>query len=208
VTWVVFSVVVCVVETLVFLAGVALAVLAELGVEKCVVCGHSMGGYVALEMLRNHPEALSGLVLFHSVAFGDSDEKRENRRREIEVVMAGKKDLLAASVSKSFAPQNRQRFADKIEELADQVYLTEDAGVVALLRGMEERRDNNDMLAESTVPQMFIFGRGDEYITPELAERQIALSPQARVVWLENSGHIGFIEEPRASAEAILSFCL
>ncbi len=194
------------VHSMEFLADTVYAVLEDLGIKKCVVCGHSMGGYAALELLRKHPEVLSGIILFHSVAMADSDEKRENRRREIAVVEAGKKDLLATTVGKSFAAANRQRFAGRIEELADQVFLTEDAGVLALLRGMEQRRDNNDTLSQSAVPQMFIYGLGDEYITVEAAEEMARLHPRAQVLWLEKSGHIGFVEEPKKTAEAIIEF--
>jgi pimeloyl-ACP methyl ester carboxylesterase len=194
------------IHTMEFLADTVHAVLEELNIPKCVVCGHSMGGYAALELLRKYPETLNGIILFHSVAMGDSDEKRENRHREIAVVEAGKKDLLASTVGKSFAAANRQRFAGHIEELADQVYLTDEAGVLALLRGMEQRRDNNDTLTQSTVPQLFIYGLGDEYIPVELAEEMVRLHPRARVLWLEKSGHIGFVEEPKKSAEAIINF--
>ncbi len=194
------------VHTMEFLADTVHAALVELGVEKCVVCGHSMGGYAALEVLRKYPEMVSGIILFHSVAFPDNEEKRESRRREIAVVEAGKKDLLAQTVAKSFAAANRVRFADRIEELSDQVFLTEDAGVLALLRGMGERRDNNDTLTQSTVPQMFIFGCGDEYITRESADEMVQLHPSATVLWLENSGHIGFVEESQKAAGAIIDW--
>lgn len=195
------------VHTMEFLADTVHAALVEMGIEKCVVCGHSMGGYVALEVLRKYPEMLAGIILFHSVPFADTPEKKAARDREIEVVIAGKKDLLAATSSKVFAPANRKRFANRIEELADQAFLTEDAGVLALLRGMEQRRDNNPALSESLVPQMFIFGRGDEYIPVEVAEEIARQHPRARTIWLENSGHIGFIEEPQAAAGAVTDFC-
>ncbi len=195
------------IHTMVFLADTVHAALEELNVTKCVICGHSMGGYAALEFLRKYPEMLSGIILFHSVAMADSDEKRESRRREIAVVEAGKKDLLATTVAKSFAPANRKRFVGHIEELSDQACLTEDDGVLALLRGMEQRRDNNDTLSQSAVPQMFIYGLNDEYIPLELAEEMVRLHPRAQVLWLEKSGHIGFVEEPKKAAEAILDFC-
>ncbi len=195
------------IHTMEFLADTVHAALEELSVAKYFVCGHSMGGYAALEILCKYPDTLAGIILFHSVAMADSDEKRESRRREIAVVEAGKKDLLATTVSKSFAPDNRRRFANRIEELADQACLTEDDGVLALLRGMEQRRDNNDTLSQSTVPQMFIYGLGDEYITVEAAQEMESLHPRAQVVWLEKSGHIGFVEEPKKTAEAIIEFC-
>lgn len=195
------------VHTMEFLAEAVHAVLELLDIKKCVICGHSMGGYVALEFLRKYPQATSGIILFHSVPYADTEEKKENRRREIEIVLGGKKDLLAATTTKSFSPANRKRFAQAIQELSDQAFLTDDDGVLALLRGMGQRRDNNAMLSESIVPQMFIFGRGDEYISAEVAADMITRHPKAQVLWLENSGHMGFIEEPEKSAQAIIKFC-
>ena len=78
--------------------------------------------------------------------------------------------------------------------------------VVALLGGMMLRKDQNEMLRSSKVPQLFILGRKDEYIPPEVAEAMVAAHPQAKVVWLANSGHMGFIEEPQACADALLDF--
>lgn len=96
--------------------------------------------------------------------------------------------------------------AGAIEELTEQVYLTEDEGIVALLNGMIVRPDRNEMLRRSPVRQLFLFGRKDEYIPAAVAEQLIAAHPQAQAVWLAGSGHMGFLEEPQASAEALLRF--
>ena len=71
---------------------------------------------------------------------------------------------------------------------------------------MIARKDQNEMLRESAVRQLFILGKLDNYISVEAAEVFIEKNPQAQVAWLENSGHMGFIEEPQACAEALLSF--
>ena len=88
------------------------------------------------------------------------------------------------------------------------MHVTEDEGIVALLGGMIARVDQNAMLRASRVPQLFILGRHDNYIPVEAAERFVADNPQAQVVWLDASGHMGFIEEPERCAAAILGFVL
>lgn len=195
------------VHTMDFLADVVRGALEEQGIGKCVLAGHSMGGYAALAFLRKYPEMLDGFILFHSFPGADTPEKIEHRQREIEVVLSGKKDLLANTVAMGFAAHNRAKFVDAIADLSEQVVLTEEEGVVALLRGMSERADSNDMLRKSDVPQMFVLGRHDEYITMPIAEDMVARHPQAEVLWLDDSGHMGFIEEPQKSAEAIIDFC-
>ncbi len=195
------------VHSMEFLADTVAALLAKIGVEKCTLVGHSMGGYAALAFAKKYPERLSGLVLFHSVPGADTEEKKENRRREIALIRAGKKELLArTSPEKGFAEENRKRLADEIDALGEQVMLTEDEGIVALLNGMIEREDMNEMLRRLEAPVLFIFGKGDGYIGPETAEAMIRNHPQAQVVWLEHSGHMGFVEEPDAAAKALEAF--
>lgn len=190
-----------------FLADTVADALTALGVDRFTVAGHSMGGYVALALAERHPERLDGLVLLHSTPYADTPEKAGNRRREIALVEAGKKELLARTApAAGFAEENRRRLKDAIEDLAEQVFVTEEAGIVALLNGMIGRKDQNDMLRASKVPTLFVLGRKDGYIVPETAERMVAEHPEAQVVWLERSGHMGFLEEPGAAAAALLAF--
>ncbi len=195
------------VHTMGFLADTVREALLQLGVVTCCVIGHSMGGYVALAMAEKHPEMVDHLVLFSSTPNADSPEKKEHREREIAIVESGKKELLARTLpAKGFAAENRARFADEIEDYAELVQLTEDQGITALLRGLMERRDMNEAMRALPMPQLLIFGRKDEYILPSVAEDVARNQPQAQVVWLENSGHNGFIEQPAEALEAILHF--
>ncbi|MDE5963496.1 MAG: alpha/beta hydrolase, partial [Alistipes sp.] len=191
------------VHTMEYLADTVADGIRALGVEHCTVVGHSMGGYVALALCERHPELLDGLVLLSSTPNADTPEKQENRRREIELVRSGRKELLArVAPGAGFAEENRNRMRDEIEDLTEQVFVTEDEGIVALLNGMIARKDRNELLRATTVPVLFILGRKDDYIPAEAAERMVAEHPEAQVVWLEHSGHMGFLEEPEATAEA------
>lgn len=194
-------------HTMEYLADVVAEAMTTLGVERFTVVGHSMGGYVALALAERHASRLEGVVLLSSTPNPDTEEKRENRRREIALVKSGKKEMLArVAPAAGFAESNRKRLKDYIDDLTEQVHVTEDEGIVALLNGMIERKDQNQMLQTSTVRQLFILGRKDGYIVPEVAEQLVANHPQAEVVWLDESGHMGFIEEPERTAEALLNF--
>ena len=178
-----------------------------MGIERVTMVGHSMGGYISLAFCEKYPERLDGVVLLSSSPNADTDEKKENRRREIALVRAGKKDVLAAVAPETgFAEKNRKRLRDYIEDLVEQVHMTDEDGIVALLEGMIARKDQNEMLRQSAVRQLFILGKMDNYIPVEAAEAFVAKNPQAEVAWLEESGHMGFIEEPQACAEALLNF--
>lgn len=197
------------VHTMEMVADVLHQMLKSLEIERVTMVGHSMGGYVALAFCARYPEQLDGLVLLSSTPNPDTEAKRENRRREIALVRAGKKDALARVAPEAgFAEQNRRRLRSYIDDLTECVHITEDDGIVALLGGMMERADQNEMLRKSAVPQLFILGKKDGYIPVEVAEEIVANHPQAQVAWLEESGHMGFIEEPEACAEALLKFVL
>lgn len=194
-------------HTMEFLADTVAEGLKALGIQRCTLVGHSMGGYVALAFCERHPDMLDGLVLLSSTPNPDTEEKAENRRREIALVRAGKKEMLArVAPAAGFAEENRTRMADAIEDLTEQVFVTEEEGIVALLNGMIARKDQNEMLRRTKVPVLFILGRKDNYIPVEAAEKMVADHPEARVVWLEHSGHMGFLEEPEATARALINF--
>lgn len=197
------------IHTMDYLARVVRDMLLGLGIARCTLVGHSMGGYVALAFCEHYPEMLDGLVLLSSTPNPDTEDKRAARMREIALVKAGKKEALAKVAPEAgFAAENRSRMQDCIDDLTEQVFLTEDAGIEALLRGMAERRDQNEMLRRTEVPVLLILGCRDEYLPEPAAGQLIADHPEARVVRLEHAGHMGFLEEPEKTAKAILDFII
>lgn len=193
------------VHTMEFLAECVANSMEHLGIKEYSVVGHSMGGYVALAMCEMFPERLRSVILLSSTPNADSEEKCDRRRREIELVKAGKKSTMARLVPHAgFAPDNVKRLKDYVDDLEELIMLTEDEGVIAILGGMIERKDRNEVLLTTKVPHMFIFGRHDFYIPNEVAEELAARHPQAKVTWLDHSGHMGFIEEPQLCAQAII----
>ena len=194
------------VHTMEYLADCVANAMEALGIKRYSVVGHSMGGYVALAMVKKYAANIESIVLLSSTTSADSQEKCDRRRREIELIKAGKKNTLARLVPHAgFAPENVKRLSSYIEDIGEMILLTEDDGVIAILAGMIERKSRGEMLRDSGVPHMFIFGRHDYYIPVEVADEMIAADPNAEVVWLEHSGHMGFYEEPELCAEAILS---
>ncbi len=197
------------VHTMEYLAKCVGDAMAALGIERYSMVGHSMGGYVSLAMLDDYRDHLDNIILLSSTTSADSQEKCDRRRREIELIKAGKKNTLARLVPHAgFAPENVKRLQDYIEDISELILMTEDEGVIAILGGMIERQSRGDMLRESGIPHLFIFGRHDYYIPEEVAEEMIAEDPTAEVVWLKHSGHMGFMEEPELCANAILDMIL
>ena len=197
------------VHTMEFLADVLHDVLRRQQIERCFVVGHSMGGYVAEAFAQRYIEQLQGIVLLHATPNADTEEKRADRLREMALVQQGKKELIAQLfVPNSFAPSNRDRMHEQIEQMQAQIALTDDEGIVALLGGLIARCDQNDMMRQLNLPELFIFGREDPLIPPEKALLLAEAHPQAEIAWLEHSGHMGHLEEPEQTAQIIQSFVL
>ena len=197
------------IHTMEYLAKCVADTMSALGIERYSVVGHSMGGYVALAMLDDYSDRLESVTLLSSTTTADSEEKCDRRRREIELVKAGKKSMMARLVPHAgFAPENAKRLKDSVEDMEELILITEDEGVIAILAGMIERKDRDEQLRKSEVKHQFIFGRHDYYIPNDVAEELERTHPEARTVWLDHSGHMGFIEEPERCAEAIKEFIL
>ncbi len=194
-----------------FMAEGVSGVLEKLGVGNYTVVGHSMGGYVGCALVGIEPERVDGLVLLHSVPMSYSEERRESVLREIEIIESGKKEMLANSnPTKGFRKENVRKFQDDIDEKIEQFMLTPDKALTATLRGLMQREDMSTAVKEYSAqkPVMMVFGEHDPYISGEVREVAMERVPNATVEMLENSAHMGFIEERERVIEILDAFFL
>ena len=195
------------VDTMAVMADAVKHVLDYLNIGRAVIIGHSMGGYATLAFAEIFPETTIGFCLFHSHALADSEDKKLNRDREIELVREGRKmQIIDVNIPKAFADDNLQRFTKEIDLARKIAVATHDHGIICALEGMKSRPDRKRVLIESTVPVMIIAGRKDNYIPFEICEKHFNLAPKHYVLILENSGHMGFIEEKDKALDGILKF--
>jgi pimeloyl-ACP methyl ester carboxylesterase len=194
------------VHTMEELAGSVMAVLAQESPGKVFLVGHSMGGYVTMAFADLFPEMLSGYCLFHSTCFSDTEEKKKNRSREISLVLCGKKgQIVNVNIPKGFASKQVERLNVEVERAKRIALNNPDEGIVAILNGMMERPDRTHVLQNPGLPRLLIGGMKDNYIPAAVFEKLIQLARDAKSLALEESGHMGFVEEPDIAAEAIRS---
>lgn len=197
------------VVTVDFMADVAAGVLSELGVEKVTVVGHSMGGYVAISLAQRYADRVEKLVLLHSTPNADSPERAQAREREIELIKEGKKEVLArVNPARGFAACNVKKCEEEIESLCEQIIMSEDDDIIAVLKGLIAREDKNEVFGKLTIPRLMIFGDMDNYIPKEvaqgLAEKFEPLGVQ--IAWVEQAGHMSFVEHPKIVEEILGEF--
>lgn len=179
------------------MARVAGAVLDAEQISEVVVIGHSMGGYVTMEFLHVFPGRTAGYCLFHSTCFADNEEKKLNRDREISLVMCGKKmQIIHTNIPKAFADENVERLTPWVTCAKQIAASTPDEGIIALLHGMKRRKDHSGLLRKPAPRPLLIWGRRDNYIGEDVFKKLQSIAPEASVLILDDSGHMGFIEEP------------
>ena len=173
-------------------------------IDRAVVAGMSMGGYVALAFAERHASRLAGLALISSQPWADSEEARAGRRSMIQKVRReGPHCAAEAAIPKLFARQN----ASRSDLLAYPARGAERAGVEGIawaLEAMARRPDRTEVLKRMQVPVLVLHGTEDQFIAPERAREAAALAPNGRFVQVEGAGHATPLEAPEAVAEALL----
>jgi pimeloyl-ACP methyl ester carboxylesterase len=186
------------------LAGAIQAILDAEGIEKVFLAGHSMGGYVVMAFAELFPERLLGYSLFHSTCYADTEEKKLNRDREISLVLCGKtRQIVLVNIPKAFSTDNVDLMPEEVEKARNIALENSNQGIIALLNGMKARPDRTAVLKDPGLPLLLIGGMKDNYIPAEVFEKLAAQAPHAEVLRLEESGHMGFIEEPGKVIQAM-----
>ena len=194
------------VHTMKLMASIVDEVVNHLNIEKFSLIGHSMGGYVTLEYLSKYPQKLESYCLFHSTPFADTDQKRQERNRIIELIKQGKKVQLAKKhVEKTFADENVSKFEQEIGFMKIIAVNTPNEGIIAALEGMKIRKDHFETMKKSNVPCLWIFGKKDNFISYNNFEK-IKFPKNCETASLEFSGHQGYVEEINISEETILRY--
>ena len=182
-------------------------VLKELKISKVHLLGHSMGGYVSLAFAEMYPDLLNSLIIFHSTGNSDTSEKIKNRNREIELVQQGKKEIIInTNIPFAFGSKNVEKLNSEISRIIRFAKKQSDKGIIASIEGMKSRKDRKHVLKEIDVPVLFIYGKHDNYIPFDTIAIQTELPKKTYLSVLENSGHMGFIEEEQKSINAIMEF--
>jgi len=194
-------------HTMEFMASAVRSVADLLGLKNIFMIGHSLGGYVTLAFLDLYPDLLAGYCLFHSHPNQDTSAALKNRRREIFVVRGGKKNIMyPENIAKMFALKNTETMKEAMARSRQIASRTSAEGIIAALNGMMERPSRKSLLERGVKPLLWILGRGDRYFSPETATALTRLPSNARIIVLENSGHLGFVEETALSAKIIIDF--
>jgi pimeloyl-ACP methyl ester carboxylesterase len=178
-----------------------------IGLAKCKLIGHSMGGYIILAFLESNPEMAEAFGLFHSTTYADSEERKETRRKGIDFIKKhGAFEFLKTVIPNLYSPVTKEK---NPELPGEQIEVSHEFSAEALIRyynAMIERPDRTHVLKETTLPALFVLGRYDNATPLADGLKQCYLPSISYVYILENSGHMGMREEPQASNKFLQDF--
>jgi pimeloyl-ACP methyl ester carboxylesterase len=179
----------------------------SLKIEKAVIGGLSMGGYVALDFYRLFPRKVSALVLCDTNSAADSEDKRESRYEMVEKIEEqGSKVLIEnmlPNLVSDFTKVNNKNLMTDLE----QMFAEADAqALIAALRGMAERESHDEILKSIDVPTILIFGETDSITDLEVASFMQNRIPASNLFIIENAGHYSNLEQPEQFNDVLSKF--
>jgi 3-oxoadipate enol-lactonase len=180
------------------LAGDIAGLLDQLGLERAIIAGHSMGGYVALAFAHAYPERVSGLGLISSQAGADTPEGRERRFAAVEQVEHQGVEPVAASMPEKLSSDAEVRAS--CEEL---IRKQPPEGIIGALKAMAAREDARPWLASFDFPVGLMHGDADALIPVARAREAGEALPKSNLSVIPGGGHMLMMESPQATAEAL-----
>ena len=179
----------------------------ELNIENFTLIGHSMGGYFGLELLKICPEKINHFILFHSTAKADSEQKKNDRPRAIKMVKDKQNVYLKTAIPFLFPEQFQVSCSGYIQKMIAEAKNLHSSGIIAALKGMQQRKDCNDLLKSLSCRKTYIAGTYDPLLNVA-ALRQEALNNGANFIEIENAGHMSHFECPSETINTFLKLLL
>ena len=179
------------------IAGMAAAILRD-APPRFALGGLSMGGYVALEILRQAPERVVKLALLDTAARPDTPEQSTQRRALIARVEAGELEAVLHQIAPNLLHPDHRMDQRLIELQVRWRALPEgrDAAIIG-------RIDSRPRLADIKVPTLVLVGDKDALTPPDRSEEMAAAIPDARLVVVPNCGHASTLEQPETVNAAL-----
>ena len=184
------------------------ALLDSLGVEGVVLCGLSMGGYVAFEFLRRYRERVRALILMDTRAESDSPEGRRTRDAAAQAARDnGARAVADAMLPKLFARETVELVGEPWRQVERMILATPVPGIVGALAAMRDRPDSTPLLESlDDLPALIVVGEHDRITPLASAHRMAAALAESRLEIISDAGHLTPVERPAATTAVLGKF--
>ncbi|GAB2582021.1 alpha/beta fold hydrolase [Spirosoma areae] len=172
--------------------------------RNVVLVGHSMGGYMALAFAEKYPERVRALVLYHSTATADDENRREARRQAINGLETDGsapfiEKTIPKMVSPAYPPEQTQALVERFHNLPANA-------LIAGMKAIAARPDRTAILGHAQFPVLLVLGRDDQLIPYEKTAQLADLSDQISLATIEKAGHLSMVEQPHKAIQTIRTF--
>jgi 3-oxoadipate enol-lactonase len=179
----------------------------KLGIEKSILCGLSLGGYIALNAVLKHPDRFDGLILNDTQCIADTPEIKENRCQAIIRIMKNGVEQYADEIIKNlFAAESFSKMTNVIAGVKEMIISTPKQSLCNTLHALAERKETCDQLPEINIPVLIMVGKEDK-ITPIAAAQQMhekILNSKLEII--QHAGHLSNLENPTAFNTHLMNF--
>lgn len=184
-----------------------IALLDYLKIAKIILCGFSMGGYVALRAIERNPERFAALVLCDTMSAADSNEARLRRAASIKAIKEKGIGPFAEGFLKAvFTPQSFGTRAGTVDEIRKIILSNPVAGICGALLAMAGRTDTTEALAKIQVPTLVVVGEHDSVTPVAAAQTMNSKIPNSKLQVIAGAAHMSNLENPAAFSEGIAGF--
>lgn len=161
-------------------------------IASVTILGHSMGGYLGLDFLKQYPEKINQLILLHSTAEIDDEERRIQRFKSLDFV----EKHGPAALMQSFIPSLFHNDHTAVEEVISNAKNTLASTFKWYTHAMLDRKERLDLLEATDKRIVFIAGEHDKIMPVDSILSQARLNSLHEFYMLENAAHMGMLEQP------------
>jgi 3-oxoadipate enol-lactonase len=174
-----------------------LSLMDALKIEKTMLCGLSMGGYIALNAIENYPERFNAIILCDSNCIADTPEAKEKRMKAIENIRKnGVEKYADESIKDLFAPESFTTRKEEVAAVRAMIVKTTEQSLCNTLLALSVRKETCSKLTEIRVPVLIIVGKEDKITPPEAAHFMHEKIRNSSLSIIDHAGHLSNMENP------------
>lgn len=182
-------------------------IISELNLEKPIICGLSMGGYLSFRLLEINQDTFKSIIFCDTKAQSDSDEVKLVRANKIKQINEeGLDSFIDEFVPICFSEEYKSNYTEKFNKVKYLSKTNDPIGVKGALIAMISRGDSTPFLSEIKIPALLLCGEHDTMTPPEGMEEITSKIPNAIFKIVPNAGHMSPIENPDFVNDAIAEF--
>ena len=172
-------------------------IMSELGLDKPILCGHSLGGYIALRSLERMEEKFSAVILCDTTSKADNNEGKLNRCDDIRRINAqGLTSFSKHFVTRCYGDLYKKEHKEEVKKRIAKSTSFHSVGVKGCILAMISRNDTTDYLSKITIPTLVFCGEQDTLTTATMMKLMADKIKDSTFVVIQNSGHMSMAENP------------